>query len=148
MKRLFVTLTLALGLFSLSSFASDDYKVSDAAVKSFNSSFKSASEVSWTVTGDIYKASFLLNGQYVAAYFDTYGKMKALTRNISSTQLPLTLQASLKKNHDCYWITDLFEVSNDEGTTYYITLEDGDSKITMKSTQNSDWSNYKKVRKA
>jgi hypothetical protein len=74
MKRLFVTLTLALGLISLSSFASDDYKVSDAAVKSFNSSFRTASEVSWTVTGDIYKASFLLNGQYVSAYFNAEGQ--------------------------------------------------------------------------
>jgi hypothetical protein len=148
MKRLFVTLTLALGLISLSSFASDDYKVSDAAVKSFNSSFKTASEVSWTVTGDIYKASFLLNGQYVSAYFNAEGQMKALTRNISSTQLPLSLQASLKKSYDCYWITDLFEVANEEGTTYYITLEDGDTKITMKSGPNSDWNNAKKERKS
>ena len=148
MKRLFVTLTLALGLISLSSFAADDYKTPDAAVKSFHSSFKTASEVSWTLSGDLYKANFLLNGQYVAAYYDAEGEMRAMTRNISSTQLPIALQADLRKEYDGYWITDLFEVANEEGTAYYITLENADAKITMKSTPNTEWSNYKKVRKS
>jgi hypothetical protein len=148
MKRLFVTLTLALSLISMSSFAADEYQISDAAIKSFHSSFKTASEVSWTLSGSLYKANFLLNGQYVAAYYDAEGEMKAMTRNISSTQLPIALQASLKKNYDGYWITDLFEVANEDGTAYYITLENADSKITMKSTPNTEWSNYKKVRKS
>src|SRR5688572_12105223 len=147
MKRFFVTLTLALSLISMSSFASDDYTVSDAAVKSFHSSFKSATEVSWTVSGNLYKASFLMNGQYVAAFFNEAGEMMAITRNITSTLLPIALQASLKKDYDKYWITDLFEVANEDGTSYYITLEDADSKITLKSTPNTDWSHYKKVSK-
>ena len=148
MKRYLATLTLALGLFSLSSFASDDYIISDAAVKSFKSSFKSATEVSWTVNGDLFKANFLLNGQYVAAYYNADGKMTAMTRNITSNQLPMSLQASLKKSYDCYWITDLFELANEEGTTYYITLEDADTKIILKATPGSDWSGFKKVRKS
>ena len=147
MKRFFVTLTLALSLFSMSSFAADDFTISDAAVKSFKSSFKTATEVSWSVSGTLYKASFLLNGQYVAAFFDGEGQMMAITRNISSTQLPIALQASIKKNYDKYWITDLFEVANEDGTSYYITLENGDSKITLKSTPKTDWSHYKKVSK-
>ena len=147
MKRFFVTLTLALSLISMSSFAADDYTISQAAVKSFHSSFKSATEVSWTVSGNLFKASFLMNGQYVSAYFDGEGEMMAITRNISSTQLPIALQASIKKNYEQYWITDLFEVANEDGTSYYITLENAESKITLKSTPNTDWSHYKKVSK-
>jgi len=148
MKRYLVTLVLALSFFSMSSFASDDYTISDAAVKSFHSSFKTATEVSWTLSGDLYKASFLLNGQYVAAYYSGEGELMAMTRNISTTQLPIALQADLKKTYDGYWVTDLFEVANDEGTAYYITLENGDSKITMKSTPDVEWSNFRKVRKS
>ena len=146
MKRLFLTLTIALGL-SLSSFANGE-EIAPAALQSFKSSFKNASEVTWSVSENFYKANFSLNGQYVAAYYDQQGTMIALTRNISSIQLPIVLQAGLKKDYDGYWISDLVEMANDEGTSYFITLETADTKLILKSTSKSDWSNYKKQRKS
>jgi hypothetical protein len=148
MKRLLVIITVTLSLISLSSFATekgDD--VSPRAIKSFNSSFKNATEVNWTVSSNYYKANFALNGQYVSAFYDAEGNMIALTRNISSLQLPITLQADLKKNYDCYWISDVMEVANDEGTSYYITLETADTQIILKSNSDS-WGTFKKQRKS
>jgi hypothetical protein len=148
MKRFFFTLTLALGLFSLSSFANDNDDVSPVALASFKTSFKNANEVSWSVNDLYYKASFTMNGQYIAAFYDLEGKMVAMTRNITSIQLPLSLQSSLKKHYGGYWISDLFEMANDGVTSYYITIENGDSRIVLKATSNSDWSSYKKQRKS
>ena len=148
MKRLLFTLVLAAGFIGFSSFKSNDDSVAPAALQSFKSSFKSATEVIWSISSSYYKANFALNGQYVSAYYDTEGNMIALTRNISSLQLPIALQASLKKNYECYWITDLFEMANQEGTTYYITLENADTRLVLKSTSNSEWSSYKKQRKS
>ena len=145
MKRLLVTLTIALSLISLSSFANDE--VSPRAVKSFNSSFKTAAEVKWTVTDDYFKADFTLNNQYVSAYYDVEGKMIALTRNITSLQLPIALQADLKKGYDAYWISDVVEVANEAGTSYYITLETADTQLVLKSEGDS-WNNFKKQRKS
>ncbi|MFL5773633.1 MAG: hypothetical protein ACJ75F_10770, partial [Flavisolibacter sp.] len=54
----------------------------------------------------------------------------------------------LKKTSDKYWISDLFEMANDEGTSYYITLEDADTKMVMKSTTNSEWITFSKQRKS
>ena len=99
MKRLVLTLTIALSLISFSSFATDT-EVNPAALKSFNSSFKNATEVNWTISKEYFKANFALNGQYVAAYYDAEGKLIALTRNISSNQLPIGLQVNLRKNYD------------------------------------------------
>lgn len=147
MKRLLVTLTIALSLISFSSFAGGVDGVSPMAVKSFNSSFKSATEVKWTITDNYFKADFTLNGQYVSAFYDGDGKMLALTRNISSLQLPIALQADLKKNYDCYWISDVMEIANNEGTSYYITLENADSQIILKSTGDT-WNTFKKQRKS
>ena len=146
MKRLLVTLTIALSLISFSSFANGE-DVSPRAIKSFNSSFKNATEVNWTVTNSYYKVYFALNGQYVSAFYDAEGKMIALTRNISSLQLPIALQADLKKNYDCYWISDVMEVANEEGTSYYITLETADSQLILKSNSDS-WNTFKKQRKS
>ncbi len=146
MKRLLVTLTIALSLVSLSSFANGE-DVSPRAVKSFNKSFKNATEVKWTVTDNYFKADFALNGQYVSAFYNEDGSMIALTRNLSSLQLPIALQADLKSNYNCYWISNVLEVANEEGTSYYITLETGDEQLTLKSSGDS-WSNFKKQRKS
>lgn len=147
MKRVLVTLTIALSLISFSSFANGGEDVSPKALESFKTSFKNATEVNWTVSENFYKANFSLNGQYVTAYYDAEGNMKALTRNISSLQLPITLQAELKKNYDNYWISDLFEMATEEGTSYFITIEDADTKLVLKSTA-SQWETFKKQRKS
>jgi hypothetical protein len=146
MKRFLITLTVLFSLISISSFASDS-KVDSRVLKSFQSSFKNATEVDWTVTNNFYKANFSLNGQYVAAYFDGSGNMMAITRNISSTQLPISLQTNLKNNYEGFWISDLFEVANEEGTTYYVTVENADTKLILRSS-NADWATYQKQRKS
>lgn len=142
MKRLLVTLTIALSLISFSSFANGE-DVSPKAIKSFSSSFKNATEVNWTVSNDYYEVNFLLNGQYVTASYDAEGKMITLARNISSLQLPIALQAELKKNYDSYWISDVLETANEKGTSYYITLETADVQLILKS-RGDTWSAFKK----
>lgn len=148
MKRLLFTLAAAFLLIGMSSFRSNDDGVAPAALQSFQSSFKSATEVSWSVSNDHYKANFALNGQYVTAYYAFDGKLMGLTRNISSTQLPISLQASLKKDHDGYWISNLFEMANEEGTSYFITLENADSQVILKGSANEDWYTFRKQRKS
>ena len=131
---------------SLSAFANDE-KVSPKVLNAFNTEFTSAQQVEWTATGDYYRASFDMNGLKVSAYYNADGELMGLTRNISTAQLPVTLQASLKKSYTGYWISDLFEVAKNNGTSYYVTLEDGDKKVVLSSSNGSDWSTYKKDRK-
>lgn len=145
MKRILITLTVLLSI-TMSSFANEG-KVNSRVLQSFETSFKNAVEVTWTVDENFCKADFSLNGQYVTAYYDEAGQMIAITRNISSTQLPISLQASLKKDHDDLWISDLFEVANELGTTYYVTLENADTKLVLKSS-GSGWSTYQKQKKS
>lgn len=133
-------------LVTLSAFANEK-NVNPKALTSFKTEFSTAQEVEWTTTPDYYRAAFDMNGQKVFAFYNTDGEFLGLARNISSAQLPVHLQSSLKKNYDGYWISDLFEIANNDGTSYYVTLEDGDKKMVIKSAGGSDWSTYKKVRK-
>jgi hypothetical protein len=148
MKFLLVAITVVLSITNTKASASDDIKVSAAVLSSFNSSFKNVSEVAWKTSGNYYKADFAMNGQYVTAYYDAAATLVAVTRNISSFQLPVTLQAALKKSYEAYWISDLFELSDENGTSYYVTVENADAKITLKSTPVNEWSIYKKSRKS
>lgn len=146
MKRLFATLTIALSFISLTSFAHDK-ETPDAALQSFKSSFKNATEVSWTATNDYYKATFTLNGQNVSAFYDGDGKMIAITRNISPSQMPIVLQSNIKKDYENFWISNLFEVASDQGTNYYITLENADTRLVLKSIA-GEWNVYHRERKS
>ncbi|MFI5130172.1 MAG: hypothetical protein ACHQFX_09285 [Chitinophagales bacterium] len=145
MKKIIVTLAIALS--TLSSFAGE-VKVSSKVLDAFNTEFASAKEVVWTESNNYYKVAFVFNDQHVYAFYSAEAELMGLTRYISSLDLPISLQAGLKKDYSNYWISDLFEVSNSEGTGYYITLENGDSRVVLKSTGNESWKTYQKKTKA
>ncbi|MBL7708536.1 MAG: hypothetical protein JNJ86_05665 [Chitinophagaceae bacterium] len=140
-----IILMLAITISTLSAFAGEE--VNPRVLASFKSEFASAKEVAWTVTADYFKAEFTFNGQYVNAFYNTDGELMGLTRNITSLELPMNLQASLKKSYEDFWISDLFEITRSNNTGYYITLENADTKIVLKATAGEDWSVYKKVKK-
>ena len=131
---------------SLSAFANDE-KINPKILNAFHTEFTTVQDVEWTVSQEYFRASFDMNGQRVFAFYNTDGELMGITRNISSAQLPVSLQSSLKKNYSNYWISDLFEIANNDGTSYYVTMEDGNKKIVLKSSGGTDWSTYKKDRK-
>jgi hypothetical protein len=94
----------------------------------------------------LYKAVFVLNGQYVTAYYKGDGTMEALTRHIHAANLPVILQTALKNTQCGKWVTDVLELTNDNGVQYYVTLENADSKVILKSSSNT-WTTFQKQRK-
>lgn len=146
MKFLIVALTFISSLLSTKTFA-EDTAVSATVLQSFRSSFEYATEVKWSLAENMYKAEFEFNGQYISAFYDADGAMVAMTRNVSTMQMPITLQASLKKDYQNYWISDLFELTDNGGTTYYITLENPDAKVVLKSNGSYSWSTFQKQKK-
>jgi hypothetical protein len=140
---------LALGLTLCMSFAfAGEENVTPTVLNSFNNEFSTAKEVEWTVGSDYYKAAFTFNGNHVFAFYNKDGELLGLTRYISSLDLPINLQKDLKKDYSSYWITDLFEVANSEGTNYYITLESAEKKIVLRSAGGNNWTTFKKISKA
>ncbi|MBL7733381.1 MAG: hypothetical protein JNM88_19595 [Chitinophagaceae bacterium] len=145
MKKMILTLAIAVS--TVGAFAREA-NVSEKVLNAFNTEFKAATNVEWTIATDYYMASFQYNEKYINAFYSTEGELLGLSRNLSPADLPLNLQTSLKKEYADYWISDLLEVAKSEGTSYYITLEDADSKIVLKASGGNGWTNYKKVKKA
>jgi len=141
-------LSLAIAFTTLTAFAGNEDNVNQKVLNAFKNDFTAVSQVEWTMTDDYYKASFIYNDNYVYAYYSTEGELLGLTRNISPVDLPVYLQMNLKKKYSNYWISDLFEVAKNDATYYYVTLENADSKVVLKSTGGSDWSVFKTVKKA
>jgi len=143
-----IVLTLAIAIFTLSAFATEE-KVAPKVLTAFQNEFNNAKEVEWTVGTAYYMASFTYNDKYVFAYYNEDGELLGLTHYISPSQLPMGLQNNLKKSYSDYWVSDLFEVVKNGTTNYYITLENADQKLVLQSTAGAtEWSSYKKVKKA
>jgi hypothetical protein len=146
MKRTIFTLALSL-ILGTASFANNDESINQKAVQSFKKEFAQAKEVSWQKAGDLVKATFTLNERVLFAYYNESGDLMAITRNITTDLLPIALQTSLRKDYAGYWVSDLFEMVTGGQTNYYVTLENADHKMVMKSEDFGSWSSYKKERK-
>ncbi len=146
MKKFFLSI-ITTAFITLSSFANTVAEVNQTVIKSFQKEFNNASNVEWTLVNGLNKATFTLNGNVLFAFYTNSGERVALTRNLTSDQLPIVLTSELKKNYEGYWITDLFEIATESQTSYYVTLENADQKIVLESVGVQGWQSYKKEKK-
>ena len=146
MKKTIFALAFSLILGS-ASFANNDESNNERASQSFKKEFAQAKDVSWQKSGDMFRATFTLNERVLFAYYSQSGDLMAITRNITSDQLPIALQTSLRKNYTEYWVSDLFEMVSGGQTSYYITVENAGHKVVLKSEDFGSWSTYRKEKK-
>jgi hypothetical protein len=149
MKKRILLLSIVLVSFTAFSFAADvPASISKSVVSSFNKQFSNARDVQWENQANFDKAQFTINDMVLYAYFAKNGDLIAVTRFISPNQLPLSLLTSLKKQYsDGYWVSDLFEMETEAGTSYYATFESADQTIVLKSDGISGWSTFQKEKK-
>lgn len=147
MKKRILTLALLLSLTLSSIFANTVEGVNQKVMNSFKSEFSDARDVKWETGKDFVKATFTMHEQVMFAYYSIDGEQIAVSRNIVSSQLPLNLLSDLKKNYTGFWISDLFEMATKGDTAYYMTVENGDYSIVLKSNGSSGWEIYKRDRK-
>lgn len=121
--------------------------VNAKALSTFSQKFSDAKDVSWFKAENYYKATFKMNGQVLTAFITDSGDWMGVSRNLVSYQLPINLQSDLKKEYAQYWITELFEFATNEETFYYATVENGDQKVTLKTTGSAAWTVFKKTKK-
>src|SRR5690349_11547720 len=130
-RILFIALVFAFGLSSV--FANTVDGVNEKVLSRFQKEFSQAKDVYWQKGDDFLKVSFTLNEKVFFAYYNESGDKLALVRNLTSFDLPLGLQMELKQSYPQHWITDLFEFNGQDDSAYYVTIENADVKITLKS---------------
>ena len=142
-----IIMMLAIIISTTVAFASGE-DVNKKVLEAFKTEFSSATDVEWSVGQDYYRAKFNYNEKYVFAYFNENGELLGLSQFLSPTNLPINLQTSLNKKYKNYWISDLFEVAKKDSTTYYITLENADTKLMLRSDEANSWSVYNTIQKS
>lgn len=146
MRTKIIGLFTAIILFSNISFA-NGIEPSEALQKEFNKEFAQSTDVEWEKVADFYKANFLMDGKFLTVYFDAFNNIESISRNISTSALPLILQSNMKdKLSETSWIADCFEIFSENGTEYFIVVENADQKVFYQATE-TDWDLYKRVDK-
>lgn len=146
MKRFF-TLALALTTFATATFADNTKSINDKVRTSFSRTFTNAQDVSWEVKNNLFKATFKKEGKTMYAYYDEFGDQVAISRNLHMDQLPLSLSAELRGKFEASWLTELFEVSANDETAYYATIENATHITTYKAVGTSGWALFSKEKK-
>ncbi len=141
MKKQFLVLTTALIMTLSATFAQEAKPVPDAISNGLAQQFTNASDVLWQTTGDYYKATFLIDGQPMKAFYSHDGSMIGISRNISVEQLPLALLKEVKEKEATTTVSDLFELLTDRGTEYYITYK-GDKDTKTYQSNGDYWTRY------
>lgn len=139
MKKTLITL-VTMFLIATSGFSSETVK--PEVLSAFKANFRNVQEVNWEEGSNYYKATFISNGSTSYAFYNTKGDLLNLTRHLVSTNLPLKLNKMLKAKYKGYWISDLFEFSNETGTHYYIVLKNANKKILLESGKRGSWKLY------
>lgn len=147
MKHKILLWTLMLTMSLSTSFAGTITGVDEKIANNFKKDFATAEDVQWEKSNSFVKATFKLSGQVMFAYYSEEGTLMAVSRNITTTQLPIGLLTELKKNYREYWTSDLFEIAMNNETAYYITLQNGDYTLVLKSNGSAGWDVFKKDRK-
>jgi hypothetical protein len=147
MKQTILAMAMMLMTGLTGAFAKNNEGISNEITTSFNKDFVSATNVSWNKQKDFTKATFTMNNQVMFAYYDQSGDLIASARNILSEQLPINLMNDLKKGYSNYWISELFEMDKEGQAFYYVTLENADETLILKSSSFNSWSTYKRSKK-
>jgi hypothetical protein len=140
-KSAFFLAILLIGVSSFS-FANSVVRSGKDVPASFHRNFRKAEVLSSEVQAKFTVVTFKLHDAIETAYYGGNGELLAVIHNIVSSQLPADLQADLKSNYGGYWITELFELTADGQSGYYIALENADARLTLHATGEGTWEVY------
>ena len=143
-NQIALTAALLLTLGVSTGFAKNSNEGGDAAA--FRKDFNHAELLSTAEGKDYTKFTFKMNGAILFAFYNENGELLAVTHNLKSTELPIRLLMQVKHDYSGYWISDLFELDANGSGHYYITLENADSKLTLRSND-GNWETYSRANK-
>lgn len=137
MKKKLLMFTLLAGIFS-ASVLNASAEISKKALQSFHSVFGDAKHVKWTEYADRYIVTFTQDDILIKASYDKDGNLLSSTRYYKEQHLPLNILYKVKKDYPDKKIDIVTEVSNSDGTVYFMNLKDSKGWMIVKSNQSAE----------
>jgi hypothetical protein len=147
-KKIVILMTSSLLLFGASYANGIDSTIPAAVTTEFSHDFVHAKAVKWETFDYYFKVTFAEHGKLAFAFYTGSADLMGIANNLRSDKLPVALQTSIKRYYGNYWITDLFRYRTADDGGFFVTLENADKKIILKSSSDRGWDIYKVTNKA
>lgn len=134
--------------FSAGVFAEQHFTVSDKLLTAFQKTFPDAIEVKWAEQPTGYMVSFKQHDILNKVLYDKDGSFVGSFRYYTEKSLPVTIIFRLQKDYPGKSVFGVTEVTNENGTTYYIKLQDDKNWYTIFSDSAGNLEKIEKYRKA
>jgi type 1 fimbria pilin len=156
MKKIFVTLA-TIGLLSTGAFAADGGKKSETTVSSyvqneFDSEFGDATNVVWTVTANSQKATFVLDGVAMTAFYNLQGEYLGVTQDVTYSSISAKAQKEIAAEYKGYTPADVIKLTTNDAssafdqTIYFVDLKNDANEVLVRVTPSSDVYFFKQVK--
>jgi hypothetical protein len=148
MKKIFVSLSLLLTVAASTAFARViTIDPNPAAEEVFKKEFAGAENVSWSQQENYQKATFILGGHRVIAYFNEDNEFAGCIRDIMYDQLPLIITKAVDQKFPGADMQEIREITNSDGTSYLVRVNANNKKLQVKITADGNITEIEKLKK-
>ena len=147
MKKIFVSLSLLLTAAVSTAFAGIVTRTDPGVEEVFKQEFARAENVNWSQQDNYQKATFVLAGHRVIAYFNEENELAGCIRDIMYDQLPLIVTKAIDKRFPGADMQEVREITNSDGTSYLVRAEVNNKKYKVKITSDGNLTGIEKLKK-
>jgi hypothetical protein len=160
MKKIFLTIATA-ALFSVTVFAADGGKktnensanVSYNVQQEFTADFAGAQNIVWTVTKNVQKADFTVDGVKKTAFYNLSGDFLGTTQTIGYNAIPAKSQKLIAADYKGYTAVNVIvyqaneSLNNDiDPTSYFVDLKNDKHEALVRVTGSGSVEFFKQVK--
>ena len=123
-------------------------EVSEKVKKLFNESFRDVTNVHWSDYQQYYEVKFTRASISTRMLYDTDGNILETYRYYGEDQLPPMLISKLNHKYTDREIFGVTELSSENGTTYYIVMDDAKNWYTVQSDEKGHFDQIRKYKRS
>lgn len=143
MKKKLLVAAIAAITFCSAAFADGSKNVNHWVMEKFKTTYQDVSDVSWVVTSQFAKATFLLEGVRTEAYFSPEGEFIAESKAVPTQELPKPAKRVLQKKYSNFTIKEVIQYATPDRVEYYVSLESEKESKILKISGGGDVDVYK-----
>lgn len=148
MKKIFVTLSILLTAAASTAFANiKTFDPSPGVEEVFKKEFAGAENVIWSQQENYQKATFVLAGHRVIAYFNEENEFAGCIRGILYDQLPLIVTKTIDKKFPGAEMLEIREITNSDGTSYLLRADMNNKQYKVKISSDGNIADIEKLKK-
>jgi len=148
MKKIFVSLSLLLTVAVSTAFAHVIIIDPNPGVEEvFKKEFAGAENVSWSQQENYQKATFVLAGHRVIAYFNEDNELAGCIRDVFYDQLPIAVMKAVDQKFPGADIQEVREITNNDGTSYLLRADLKNKKYKVRIASDGNITDIEKLKK-